>query len=195
MAISTYTELQTAIGSWLNRSDLATQIPDFITLAEAELNKRLRCPENEAQSLAFAVTSRFTTLPTDFSAMQRVVLNDNPRAELTPISSVLAAGYFATARPSYYAITGNQIEVVPLASASTLELTYWRNVLPLASNSTTTLLTAHPDLYLFGACVQAAFFLDDSGMGSRFTPRYEQALAFANGRRNRLGSGMMVRAG
>ena len=37
MALTTYTELKAAIADWLNRSDLTSQIPDFITLAEAEM--------------------------------------------------------------------------------------------------------------------------------------------------------------
>ncbi len=37
MALTTYTELKTSIGDWLNRSDLTTAIPDFISLAEAQI--------------------------------------------------------------------------------------------------------------------------------------------------------------
>ena len=34
MAISNYSELKTAIASWLDRTDLTDIIPDFIALAE-----------------------------------------------------------------------------------------------------------------------------------------------------------------
>ncbi len=37
MSIVTYTDLQSAIGNWLARSDLSANIPDFITLAEARI--------------------------------------------------------------------------------------------------------------------------------------------------------------
>ena len=36
MALTTYTELKTSVGDWLNRTDLTTVIPDFIALAEAQ---------------------------------------------------------------------------------------------------------------------------------------------------------------
>jgi hypothetical protein len=39
MAISTYTDLKTSIASWLNRDDLTSVIPDFISLAEAGINR------------------------------------------------------------------------------------------------------------------------------------------------------------
>src|SRR5882672_139887 len=37
MSILTYTDLQSAIGNWLARSDLSANIPDFITLAEQRI--------------------------------------------------------------------------------------------------------------------------------------------------------------
>jgi hypothetical protein len=41
VALTSYAELQTAVGTWLNRSDLTAQIPDFITLAEAKFKRDL----------------------------------------------------------------------------------------------------------------------------------------------------------
>ena len=42
MALTTYAELKTSVGDWLNRSDLTTAIPDFISLAEAQIERNLR---------------------------------------------------------------------------------------------------------------------------------------------------------
>ncbi len=65
MAITTYTELQAAIASWLNRGDLTAQIPDFIALAEADINAQfdIRSIETD-QALTAVVSSRFVPLPT-----------------------------------------------------------------------------------------------------------------------------------
>jgi len=38
----TFDELKTNIADWLNRTDLTSVIPTFITLAEARLNRQLR---------------------------------------------------------------------------------------------------------------------------------------------------------
>jgi hypothetical protein len=42
MAISTYAELQAAAANWLVRRDLATRIVEFISLAEARINRVVR---------------------------------------------------------------------------------------------------------------------------------------------------------
>jgi hypothetical protein len=43
MALASYSDLKTSIANWLNRSDLTTEIAnDFIVLAEADLNSKLR---------------------------------------------------------------------------------------------------------------------------------------------------------
>lgn len=42
MAISTYSELQTAVADWLNRTDLTTAVKNFIALAEARMNRDIR---------------------------------------------------------------------------------------------------------------------------------------------------------
>src|SRR5512135_2987433 len=124
MALTNYTELQAAVASHLNRNDLTTSIPDFVKLAESDMNARLRCPQNEKRDTSFAVSSRFTDLPVDFAEMRRVVLLSSFRLELLPVTPSDAAPYVTAWTPRYYAIHGNQLEVVPLQSC-TLELTYW----------------------------------------------------------------------
>ena len=42
MAITTYSELKTAVANWLNRDDLTSNIPEFIALAEAAINDQVR---------------------------------------------------------------------------------------------------------------------------------------------------------
>ena len=37
MALTTYAELKTSVGDWLNRTDLAAAISDFVSLAEAQI--------------------------------------------------------------------------------------------------------------------------------------------------------------
>ena len=42
MAITTYAELKSSIANWLNRDDLTSVIPDFISLAEAQIARDVR---------------------------------------------------------------------------------------------------------------------------------------------------------
>ena len=51
MALTNYTELKASLANWLNRSDLTTEIADdFIKLAEADFNSKLRVRSMMAQS-------------------------------------------------------------------------------------------------------------------------------------------------
>jgi hypothetical protein len=45
MAINNYTELVAAIAEWLARDDLTARIPDFVTLAEAKINRVCFIPD------------------------------------------------------------------------------------------------------------------------------------------------------
>ena len=42
MAITNYTQLKTAIANWLDRDDLTSKIPDFIFLAEKQIERQVR---------------------------------------------------------------------------------------------------------------------------------------------------------
>ena len=52
MAITTYSELKTAVANSLARTDLTTQIPDFISLAEARLSRELETRSQEKRAQA-----------------------------------------------------------------------------------------------------------------------------------------------
>ena len=194
MALSNYSELLSSVALWLNRPDLTTVLPDCVALCEADMNKRLRTAKNENMNTSFSVTGRYTTLPTDFVEMRRVVmLYGSERIELLPLPQ--ASRVSISGEPIYYNIVDDSLEVVPLSTAYSLELTYWTKVPALVSASVNGVLTSVPDVYLYGTCAQAGYFLDDSQMVARFEPKYEQAVRAANSTRFRqLGSGLTVRA-
>lgn len=82
MSIGTFSELKTAIAEWLGRDTDATIIaraPDFIRLCEAKLNRDLRSNKMEKRSTALvdllSDEPEYISLPSDFQAMRRVVLN------------------------------------------------------------------------------------------------------------------------
>jgi hypothetical protein len=70
-----YASLQTAIASWLARADLTTQIPTFIQLAEARMNKDLRVLEMQTELLTALSTDKSITLPDDVLELQSVRIN------------------------------------------------------------------------------------------------------------------------
>jgi hypothetical protein len=55
-----------------------------------------------------------------------------------------------------FTIEGGNIRAMPIDPAGTaLELVYFQAIPPLAANATNWLMSAHPDLYLFGALTEA----------------------------------------
>lgn len=173
MAIGTYAQLQTSVQDWLARADLASRVPDFITLCEAKLNRELRCAQQDTRSYTNADTSdsepEFVTLPSDFQTMRRIRLSGvqgKPRLEFLTQQQADDYRYSisnVTGLPVYFTIAGNEIELIPTPDQDyELEMVYRANIPALTdSNTTNWLLTAAPDAYLYGALMEAAPYLED----------------------------------
>lgn len=167
MAISTYSELVTAVGSWLNRSDLDSLIPDFIALFEARMNRVLRHPEMESTATS-ALTAGDTelSLPDDFLAARTIYVDDDPDnvlLALSPMNLRAAYPYETDGGLIAYAIQGSTIQLAPpVAGEDSLTLSYYQKIPALSeSNTTNWLLDSHPDAYLFGTLTQAQVYLQD----------------------------------
>src|SRR5262249_2448043 len=93
MAITTYAELQAAVGNWLDHSLFAARVPEFIALFEAAANRRLRVREQEATA-TLTPSSGAVALPADYLAWRRLTWTGTPRAELQYVHpSYLQAAY------------------------------------------------------------------------------------------------------
>src|SRR5947208_15315764 len=65
MTIATYSDLQTAVGNWLDHSLFAARVPDFITLFEAAANRRLRVRQQEAAASLTPGADGSVSIPAD----------------------------------------------------------------------------------------------------------------------------------
>jgi hypothetical protein len=160
MAITTYSELQAAVGNWLDHGLFAARIPEFIALFEAAANRRLRVREQEA-STTLTPSSGAAALPVDYLAWRRVTWTGSPRVELQYVHpSYLQAAYPSTpsARPRVFTIEGSTLKIRPV-DGTALEFDFLQKIPALSDGAATNwLLGAHPDLYLFGALVEAEMF-------------------------------------
>lgn len=167
MAITTYAELQTAIGDWLNRADLDQKIPDFIRLAESTLNDVLRQADMVTQSTGVSITSGRATLPSD--ALEVVYAQvgsteDEPLEQITPqqLTMLRRTRTRDAANPRFFAIIGRQIVVTPTPSSGTLDIDYYQRIPALTtSNTTNWLLDDAPHVYLYTSLLHATPFLMD----------------------------------
>ena len=168
MGLATYDALKAAVADWLDREDLAGRTGDFITLAEARLNRLM-----------------------GFSAL-------SARAELeaAPGQAELAApedlrDVLALTRPDGTArghrLQAGRIRLVPPPEGpERLVLDYRTRPRLSEAAPTNAVLAEHPDLYLFGALAEAAPFLRDGEMLAVFAARLDAALTEARMREARL---------
>lgn len=179
MAITTYAELKTAIGEWLNRDDLDSVIPNFISLAEAQFNRTIRHRKMVVRSDATLDTPYFA-VPGDWLQTIRFQLNTNPVTSLlfvTPEQALEESQvYSAAQQPLFYTMIGEQFQVVPAPDGSyDAELLYYGKI-PALSDSVATnwLLTESPDLYLYAALVQTAPYLKEDERLSIWAGLYQK---------------------
>jgi len=182
MALSTYAELRTSIGDWLNRSDLSATIPDFISLAEAQIERTLRTRQMIVRANA-SFDQQYGALPADFLEAKSLKLtNTNPPTPLQFMTidalDQQSSTYTASGKPKFFGVVGNQLRIQPTPDGTyTTELTYFAKLTKLSNSVTTNwLLASSPDIYLYGALLQAAPYLQDDARIQTWATLYERAL-------------------
>ena len=179
MAINTYATLQTAVANWLDRSDLTDRIPEFIALAEARMNRTLRLAimlnvDETTLGGADALVggTRDYALPSGYLQMVDFHLRTSPITTLSYLTPENINRMWAgsqTSRPLAYTIfsdnaSGTPIKKVRLGpspdSGDDYSMMFYKKIDALSdSNTTEQMLTDNPDVYLYGALLEAEPFL------------------------------------
>jgi hypothetical protein len=182
MAISTYTELKTAVDNWLARTDLADRAPEFIALAEGRMNRELETRAQEKRVTANTVADdSYVSLPTDVRQVRHVRLNTNPKVILKFLTpEALDATYpsTGTGKPRAYSVIGTEIVFSPTPDAVyEAEIAYVGDIDALGdSTATNTILARHPDAYLHGALAEAFTYLMDDQRAARHDQMFARAV-------------------
>ena len=165
MALSTYSELQASIADWLNRTDLTTAIVDFITLAEAQFNRTIRVSQMEQRATTNTVAGDgYLSLPEDYLMMRNIQLNSNPVRSLDYLTPEEIDKFYdssESSKPAAYTIVGNEFQLAPTPDATyEVEISYYQKIAALSDTNTSNwLLESYPDMYLYGALIQAEPYL------------------------------------
>ena len=166
MAITTYAELQTAITNWNGgRTDVASRLTEYIALAEAKMNRRLRTKDMVTKNAAFSIDGEYVATPASFGGVKTFYLNTDPKRTLEHMADEVMTDLYpsGTGVPRFYNVQGSNFRFAPVPDGTyTATLVYWLQV-PALSNSNTTnwLLTSHPDAYLYGAMGEICGYLRD----------------------------------
>lgn len=188
MAITNYSELQGAIAAWMKRSDLTDQIPNFIALAEARIN-RVFLPRSQEieEELTATPGSRFIALPSGVINPIGLWLKAYmPRVKLTQMLPVeLPVRQNVSGYPEYWAIDGENIALDKVAAeAYSFDFRYTKTFALSDSAPTNYILTNNPDVYLMGALVEASKYSMDDQQSAIYEQRFQQAMSDAASNEN-----------
>lgn len=163
MAISTYDDLKTAIGNWLDRDDLTPYVDDFIDLAEERHKKEIRL-RSQLVRTSLTVDARHVTYPSAALDAIHVRLLTDPVTWLQPcdLEKMSRVRREVSDRPQWFTIHADiEFDVTPDQSY-TGEIIYYAAVTALSdANTTNDILDAGPAAYLYGSLAAAAPFLEN----------------------------------
>jgi len=183
MALSTYSELLSTVASYLNRDDLTAIIPTFITLTENRLNRELRVRANMVRAVTTTTSGQaFYDLPSDLIELRNITYDSSSQSfalrYLSPESVSREYGTIVSGQPRAYTNLGNNLKLTPTPDAAySISINYFSQLRSLGDSTTTNdVLAEYPSLYLFGACLEGAIYLNDTEQTNRFGAVFQKAL-------------------
>lgn len=178
-----FAQLQATIASYLARTDLATQIPEFIRLAQDRLSRDLYI----RQTLKVATTKTTAgdatvELPADFVAMKDLhISSTNPIQTVTFQST---SNFFRNARvlvsgpPTFYTLLGSEFQFAPVPDTDyTLKMVYYHKPPYLSDTVSSNLwLATTPDLLLYASLGEAEPFLMNDERIATWSAMYDRGV-------------------
>lgn len=183
MSFTSYSELKTTIAGYLARTDLTTQIPDFIRLAELRLRRDLRIRQMLKSVTTATVASDSTVeLPSDFLEVRDFVVVGNPVRPLnyySPSAFNRNTRTWEIGKPVDYTVLANDFQLAPIPdSVYTLKMFYFAAPVFLSdSNSSNAFLANTPDALLYGALLEAAPYLMDDARINTWGTMFDRAMS------------------
>jgi hypothetical protein len=182
MALTNYSDLKTTVANYLARSDLTSQIPDFIRLAEDRLRRELRI-----RQMLKVVTTTTTagdstvSLPSDFLQLRDIHFDGSPVSTVTYQSP---SAFFRNARtaesgiPVFYTILASEFQFAPIPdSAYTARMLYYAAPPYLSdSNSSNMFLANCVDALLYASLAEAEPYLMNDARLQTWASLYDRAI-------------------
>ncbi len=179
MAINSYSTLVTAVGNWLNRSDLTANIPDFIRLGEARIYRDLRINAMLA-SFSGTIAAGVIAVPSDFLEFKRVHVVTDPITPLTVVSPDYIMQSWPNRSsdgiPRAIARDGSNFIFGPYPDSTyAVAGSYYQRMTLLLSASSNWFTSNAPDLLLYASLVEAEPFIMNDERVILWEGKYQQA--------------------
>lgn len=182
MALATYSDLKTTIANYLARSDLTTQIPDFITLAENRLRRELRIRQMLKVVTASTTGNDATlSLPSDFLELRDLHIDSNPDQALEYYNPNI---FFRNAMtkvlgvPKKYTILASELQFAPIPDGVyTMEMLYYAAPVYLSNaNPSNAFLANCPDALIYASLGEAEPYLMNDERLATWAALYQRAI-------------------
>jgi len=189
MSIANYTELQAAVLDWMARPELTNAV-DYITLAEARLN-RLLDPVGTTATLTGVIGN--DTISISSLSVQEPQNLYVTQGESEYFVTPRALGTYSTTTieglPSIWSIEGNTITLDrPCAEAYSFRFIYLGRFALSALAPTNEFLTNNPDLYLAASLVWGGAYIKDvtqAALWKQLLDEFTAEVAHENSRKKR----------
>jgi hypothetical protein len=184
MAITNYTDLQSTIADYLARTDLTSQIPLFIQLAENRLRRDLRIrPMLKVVTTPTTASDPTIALPSDFLEMRDLHIESSPIQTLvyqnpSNFYRNTKASTADSGAPKFYTVMGSEFQFAPIPdSAYTLKMVYYAAPSYLSSSVTSNVFLANsPDLLLYASLGEAEPYLMNDARVATWAQLYDRGL-------------------
>lgn len=183
MSLATYSDLKTTVANYLARTDLTTQIPDFIRFAELRLRRELRIRQM-LKSVTTTSTGGDPTveMPSDFLEARDFFVSTNPIQPLTYASPAIFSRNTNTTqsgKPLNYTILANEFKLSPTPDSNyTLEMLYFAAPTFLSDTNTSNIFMNNaPDALLYASLVEAEPYIMNDARINTWGALYDRAIS------------------
>ena len=182
--VTNYSNLQSTIADYLARTDLTSQIPLFIQLAENRLRRDLRIrPMLKVVTTLTTASDPTVALPSDFLEMRDLHIESSPIQTLvyqnpSNFYRNTKASTADSGAPKFYTVMGSEFQFAPIPdSAYTLKMVYYAAPSYLSSSVTSNVFLANsPDLLLYASLGEAEPYLMNDARIATWAGMYDRGL-------------------
>lgn len=185
MALSNYTEIKAAVEGWLNRegfAEITGQTEDFLLLAHKRIIREVRAPWMEISATqVVSDTTGEGSLPADFLDVKSLIYTDDSASKTYGLVRspryIVESTQQETTPSKFYEVNNGTVYVGPKpAVADSFVLVYYLEPTAISSTvATNEISNEAPELYLYGAMIEAAIFMKDSSSASVYKQEFQEA--------------------
>jgi hypothetical protein len=181
MALTNYSAFVTTVENYLARTDLSSQIPDFIQMAQFRMTRDLRT-ERMLKVATTAPTDNKVAFPTDFLELREMHFQGNPPILLefqSPDLFFRNGQTTLSGRSHYFTMLGTEFQFAPSQDSSyTIQILYYAQPTFISTTTASNLFLAYyPDALLYATLAEAEPYLMNDQRVVTWSSLYDRAIA------------------